>query len=455
MTLTRADFGDGFTWGVASAAFQVEGAWNTDGKTPSVWDEAVRRGRVRGGTVALDGIDAFHRLDEDLDLIAGMGVNANRFSISWPRVMGDGRGPWNDAGGAYYDRLIDGCLARGLEPWLTVHHWDLPLALQREGGWARRGIVEDFAQFAEQVARRYGDRVTNWMVFNEPLSVLGHIAGGIHGRLGPHPMEALASLHHMNLACAEAGRRMREVLPSSAKVGTTNVFTLAAPFDGADLRLRRAQRALEALLLDSFLDPAAGLGYPFDDSPFLRPMRRYVQPGDLEFARFDYDFMGVQYYGPVPMRSIPVIGGIPVPTLRTAEANVRSATAIPVEPRGLLELLRRYKDHPACRRFVLTESGFGMNDRLVDGAVHDDLRIWFARTHLDAVRTAMAEGVPVDGFFQWSYADNIEWVLGRTARFGVVYIDYEDDFRRIPKDSYRWFQQLLTGDRAPSVVTDA
>ena len=140
--LSRDQFGDDFTWGVASAAFQVEGAWDADGKRPSVWDDAGHAGRIRGGPVGDDAIDTYHRLDEDLDLIAGLGVDANRFSISWPRVYGDGRGPWNPAGGDYYDRLIDGCLERGLEPWLTVHHWDLPSALQREGGWTRRGIVQ-------------------------------------------------------------------------------------------------------------------------------------------------------------------------------------------------------------------------------------------------------------------------------------------------------------------------
>ncbi|MCB1262367.1 MAG: family 1 glycosylhydrolase, partial [Acidimicrobiales bacterium] len=289
MTLRRADFGEDFTWGVASAAFQIEGAWDVDGKRPSVWDEACRNGRVRDGLVCLDAIDAFHRSDEDLDLIAGLGVDANRFSINWPRVYGDGRGPWNEAGGAYYDRVIDGCLARGVEPWVTVHHWDLPLALQREGGWTRRGIVDDFAAFAEEVARRYGDRVKHWMVFNEPLSVVGHIAAGIHGRIGPHPMAALASLHHMNLACAEAGRRMRAVLGAEASIGTTNVFSLGAPFDATGSQ-RRMQRAIEALTVDAFLDPAAGRGYPFDDSPFLRPLRRYVRDGDLEAAAFDYDF---------------------------------------------------------------------------------------------------------------------------------------------------------------------
>ena len=445
MTIRTADFGEDFTWGVASAAWQVEGAWNTDGKRPSVWDEATLRGRVRGGLVALEGSDAFYRLDEDLDLLQAMGVTANRFSVSWPRVYGDGRGPWIDKGGEYYDRLVDGCLSRGIEPWLTVHHWDLPQALWLEGGWTRRGIVEDFAAFAEQVALRFGDRVKNWMVFNEPLSVMGHIAGGIfEDRLGPRPLKALQSMHHMNLACAEAGRRMRAALPEGHKIGTTNVFTLCAPFDATG-RLKKAQRTLEALTVDAFLDPAGGLGYPFEESVFLRPLKRYVQDGDLEACAFDYDFMGVQYYGPTPMKSVPLVGGLPVPSLRGAEANVKSTTSIPVEPKGLTEILRRYQHHPACRRFVITESGFGGFDRKDrEGRVRDDLRVWYARTHLEALRDAMDEGIPVDGFFQWSYADNIEWVFGREGRYGVIFVDYDDDFRRIPKDSYRWFQQLLT-----------
>jgi beta-glucosidase len=445
MALTRSDFGDDFTWGVASAAFQVEGAWDLDGKRPSVWDEACRTGRVRGGEACLDGIDAYHRIDEDLDLIAGLGVGANRFSISWPRVYGDGRGPWNAAGAAYYDRLIDGCLERGLEPWVTVHHWDLPLALEREGGWLRRGIVEDFAAFAEQVASHFGDRVKHWMVFNEPLSVTGFVAGGTHTRRGPHPMQALATMHHINLACAEAGRRMRAALGDDAQIGTTNVFTLGHPYDATGPR-RRFQRAFEALLVDAFLDPAAGLGYPFDDSPLLRPLRRYLHDGDTEAAAFDYDFMGVQYYGPFPVQPAPLLGGIPSLKVRGAEANVRSAVGVPVDADGLLEVLRRYATHPACKRLVITECGFGMHDRLEPGVdrVRDDLRTWFTRTHLEAARQAVAEGIPLDGWFQWSYADNIEWVLGRGPRFGLVYVDYDDDFRRIPKDSYRWFQQLLT-----------
>ena len=170
-------------------------------------------------------------------------------------------------------------------------------------------------------------------------------------------------------------------------------------------------------------------------------MKRYIEDGDLDDVVFDYDFMGVQYYGPIPFKKSPIprLGGYPVPSLRDAEVNVRSAVGLPVEPKGLLVVLRRYQDHPACRRMIITESGFGAQDRLVDGRVRDDVRIWYLRNHLEAVLEAQAEGIGVDGFFHWSYADNIEWVLGRGPRFGLVYIDYEDDYRRIPKDSAAWF----------------
>jgi beta-glucosidase len=444
--MKRSDFGDDFVWGVASAAFQIEGAWDVDGKRPSVWDEAGRRGRIRGGAVGNDAIDFYHRYEDDLDLVQGLGVDANRFSINWPRVYGDGRGPWNDKGGDFYDRVIDAGLERGLEPWVTVHHWDMPLALQQEGGWARRGIVEDFADFAEAVAVRYGDRVKEWMIFNEPFSVVGHILTGIHTRYGPHLAEALKSIHHINLACAEAGRRMRAVLGDDARIGTTNVFTVAAPFDHDDEKLRRSQQALEALFVGVYIDPPAGLGYPFEATRLLRPMQRWIEDGDLDDVVFEYDFMGVQYYGPIPFRRSPIpgIGGLPWPSLKDAEINIKSAVGLPVEPKGLLEVLRRYQDHPACKHMVITESGFGAQDRMVDGRIRDDVRIWYLRQHLDAVLQAQAEGIEVGGFFHWSYADNIEWVLGQGPRFGLFHVDYENDLARTPKDSAHWFRDLLT-----------
>jgi beta-glucosidase len=284
------------------------------------------------------------------------------------------------------------------------------------------------------------------MIFNEPLSVLGHILTGIHSRYGPHLVEALKSIHHINLACAEAGRRMRSVLGDDARIGTTNVFTVAAPFEHENEKLRRSQDALEALLVGAFVDPPGGLGYPFEATRILRPMQRWIEDGDLDDVVFDYDFMGVQYYGPIPFRRSPIpgFGGFPVPSLKDAEINIKSAVGLPVEPKGLLEVLRRYKDHPACKHMVITESGFGAQDRMVDGRIRDDVRIWYLRQHLDAVLQAQAEGIEVGGFFHWSYADNIEWVLGQGPRFGLFHVDYENDFARTPKDSAHWFRALLT-----------
>lgn len=443
--MRRSDFGEDFTWGVASAAFQIEGAPDADGKKSSIWDEMARTGRIAGdGGDA--GIDFYHRYPEDIDLIAGLGFGANRISLSWPRLMGNGREPMNDKGAEFYDRVIDATLEAGMEPWVTVHHWDLPLALWREGGWTRRGIIEDFAAFAELCAQRFGDRVGKWMVFNEPASVAGHLLLGIHGRRGLHVDKTFRSVHHINLACAEAGRRMRASLPAGAEIGTTNVMSVAHPYETTDRRTARRKRAIEAIAIDVHLDPAGGRGYPFGASRAMALMKRHIEPGDLDVAQFEYDFMGVQCYGPlVSLRNVPLLGPVPTMTVPDAEARVSSAIGIPQDADALLWTFRKYRDHPAAKRMVVTEAGYGGQDRLEQGnRVRDDIRIWVYRRNLEAVLTAKSEGIDIDGFFAWSYADNVEWVLGRRPRFGIVYTDYDDDFRRVPKDSAKWFQRLLT-----------
>lgn len=442
--MQRADFGDDFTWGVASASFQIEGAPHADGKRPSIWDEMVRLDRV-AGQGGDQGIQFYDRYPEDLALISELGFDANRISLSWPRLMGDGRDPWNAKGAAFYDRVIDRMLELGLEPWVTVHHWDLPLALWNEGAWTRRGIIDDFAAFAEKCAEHFGDRVKHWMVFNEPFSVIASVVAGMHERRGPHPGKALRSVHHMNLACAEAGRRMRAVLGDDAQIGTTNVMSVVHPYEPTDERTAKRKRALEALMVDIFLDPAGGLGYPFEATKLLAPLKRHILDGDLEAATFRYDFMGVQYYGPlVGLRQVPLLGPTPLLSVPDGEVRIRSEVGVPLDPEGLLWTLRKYAHHPAADRLVITEGGFGCQDRLVDGRVRDDIRIWSYRRHLEVVLEARADGIPIDGYFAWSYADNIEWYLGRRPRFGLVYVDYDDDYRRIPKDSARWFQSLLT-----------
>lgn len=441
--MQRSAFGDDFTWGVASAAYQVEGAWDLDGKRPSVWDEVGRRGRVAGGRVGDEAIDFYHRYPEDIALIDELGFGAKRFSLSWPRLFGDGRGPLNPKGADFYDRVIDTCLEHGVEPWVTVHHWDLPLALHQEGGWGRRGIVEEFAAYAAACAERFGDRVRKWMVFNEPGSVASHLFIGGYDRRRLYPVRTLRCVHHMNLASAEAGRRMRTALPEGAEIGTTHIVTLARPYAPRDERTARRKAAIEALTTDMFVDPAGGLGYPFEKNRLLRLMEPAIRDGDLQDATFRYDFLGVQYYGPITLRPVPVVGPVPTFSVPNPEVKLRSDIGIPADPEGLYWALHKFRDHPAAGRLVVTEAGLGLQDRLVDGEVNDDVRIWYLREHLRWVLRAKEDGIPVDGFFHWSYADNVEWFFGRRPRFGLVFIDYDDDLRRIPKASARWFQGFL------------
>jgi beta-glucosidase len=444
--MQAADFGEHFTWGVASAAFQIEGAWNADGKAPSVWDEVARRGRMAGGRVSDDAIDFYHRYADDIALIATLGFTANRLSLSWPRILGAGAGPPNQAGIDFYNRVIDCCLEHGLQPWVTLFHWDLPLELHRRGGFANRAIVDLFADYASVCARAFGDRVKHWMVFNEPNSVAGHLLIGVHDRWGLHLGKTLRSVHHMNLAIAAAARRLRHDLPSGARLGTTLATMPMHPFDPTDGWRRRAHAAYDALFHRIFADPLGGLGYPWEATPLLRWLRPAIAEGDDDRLPFRFDFLGVQYYAPIHIRRAPIPGlwGVPSFWMKDAKPVVRCEVGWFAHPPGFMRVLQRYATHPIADRLVVTENGIGVHDDLQDGRVHDEIRIWYYRTHLEVVRAAIRQGLPVDGYFCWSYADNIEWLLGRRPRLGLVYIDYENGLRRYPKDSALWFRDLLS-----------
>ncbi|MCC5951866.1 MAG: family 1 glycosylhydrolase [Acidimicrobiia bacterium] len=448
--MQRDDFGKDFTWGVASAAWQIEGAWNAHGKSPSVWDHAGHRRRVRGGAKVGDrGIDFFHRYPEDIGLIAELGFAASRFSLSWPRIIPEGTGAPNPSGLAFYDRVIDTCLEHGIEPWLTLYHWDLPLCLHERGGWANRDVIDWFADYAAVCAEAFGDRVTHWMVCNEPNMHALQILVGIFDRFGLHLRRYFTSVHHLNMAIAEAGRTLSALLPADAKVGTTHQTAPMHPFHPTSPLRRAGHDALDALCNGMFLEPLGGRGYPFAASSLLR---RYLAPAvrgdDLDALSHRFDFLGIQYYYPPHVVPAPVPGlwAVPSPVPPRSYPKVRTSLGWPVEPRGLSEVLRRYSGHPVADRLVVTENGAAFPDTVVDGRVHDDLRIWYYRSHLAEVLAAQREGVPVDGYFCWSYADNVEWALGRTPRFGLVHIDYDDDFRRTPKDSARWFARFLAGE---------
>lgn len=450
----RDEFGTDFTWGVASAAWQIEGAWDAADKTPSIWDHAGHHHKVAGGAVGDIAIDFAHRYPEDLGLVASLGFDAKRLSLSWPRIIPGGTGRRSEAGIEFYREILETCRARGLEPWVTLYHWDLPRSLHERGGWSNRDVVEWFADYAEVATEALGDLVTHWMVANEPsMHALHHLLGFFDRT--PSLARYVRVAHHQNLAIAEAGRRMRRVLGPDAVIGTTHA-SMPIWIDNPDTAwAKRAERAWDAIMNRIFLDPIGGLGYPWGEAPIIdRTLRKLVRSGDEAAATHRFDFLGVQYYQPQVVTRVPIPGvwALPIPPRRPPKGfePIKTSMGWVVQPSGLGRILRRLADHPIADRLVVTENGTSVEDTLThdpDGTrrVHDSLRTWYYRTHLAEVARAIADGVRIDGYFAWSYADNIEWVLGRRPRFGLVHIDYDDDLRRTPKDSALWFQRLLAG----------
>ncbi|MCU1454550.1 MAG: beta-galactosidase [Acidimicrobiales bacterium] len=441
--LARGQFGDEFTWGVAHAAYQVEGAWDADGKGPSIWDTFTHRPRtVRDRSNGDVACDFYHRYAGDTALVKRLGFGAQRFSISWPRVLPDGTGRVNRAGLDFYSRVVDACLERGVEPWVTLYHWDLPEALQRRGGWANRDIVDWFGEYVGVVADALGDRVRHWMIFNEPCSftLVGHLAGQ-HAPGVRSLRKFLAAVHHVNLAQAAGARVLRDSL-DDADVGTTHIVTPSRML-GTTRRHQRAARSLDALLNRAHLEPNFGLGYPIADCPLLRGIRRYQRDGDDKAVLVDWDFIGVQYYTRL------LVHPLPVPLLHALPRYGRdfrryeiTATGWEVQPDGLHEALTKVHAYGKVSRIYVTENGAAFPDHLVGDRIHDDRRTAFYRDHLEQVRRAQSDGVPVHGYFCWSLLDNFEWAEGFGPRFGLVYTEFATQ-RRIIKDSGRWFQEFL------------
>jgi len=459
---TAQDFGPDFTWGVATASYQIEGAWNLDGKGPSIWDTFTHgrglgglRSRIAGGATGDEACDFYHRYPTDLALVPEMGFGAKRFSISWPRVLPEGTGRINPAGIDFYSRVVDRCLELGVEPWVTLYHWDLPQALQDRGGWANRDVVEWFGEYVGVVADALGDRVRNWMVVNEPLSfvlvgnLLGEHAPGLHSR-----SKFLASMHHVNLAQAEGARVLRD-RATEPVVGTSHYLADIAA-TGTSAAHRHATRAADAFINRAYIEPNLGLGYPLADCGFLKPIEKYQKDGDETSIQVDWDFLGVQYYTRLKALLAPIPGMWTLPMFgRDHTSYDITATGWEVNPTGLHDVIMSMHAYGRFPRFVVTENGAAYPDDLIGdpgstdpGAslrVADQRRVHFYQRHLAEVLRAQRDGAPVDGYFAWSLMDNFEWADGYGPRFGLVYVDYPTQ-RRVVKDSGRWFQRLLTTD---------
>lgn len=434
--LTRRDFPQGFTFGVATSSFQIEGATSEDGRGPSIWDTFCREtGRVRDGSNGDVACDHYHRWEEDLDLIAALGVDAYRFSVAWPRIQPTGSGPALTAGLDFYDRLTDGLLARGVEPHVTLYHWDLPQTLQDAGGWVNRDTAHRFAEYAGLVAGRLGDRVRSYATLNEPWcsSILSYLIGEHAPGLRDRRL-ALAAAHGLLLGHGLAVPEIRRHAPGS-QVGIVLNLTPQTPLsdDAGDVQ---AARLADGMANRLFLDPLLRGEYPQDVFEAAGEDAPEVQPGDLETIGAACDFMGVNYYsrGVVGAQGAAVPEGAPVTDMGWE-----------VYPQGLTELLVRLKtDYPTLPPLMITENGSAYADRLENGAVHDPERVAYLQTHLGALLDAVQAGVDLRGYFAWSLMDNFEWAWGYEKRFGLVYVDYATQ-ERVLKDSARWYQDFLSG----------
>jgi beta-glucosidase len=442
--LHKNQFGDDFLWGVSTAAFQIEGAHDADGKGSSIWDVFTsQKGRVKNGHHALTACDFYNSYQNDIDLISQLNIPNFRFSISWPRIMPTGIHPVNQAGIDYYNKIIDSLLEQGIEPWVTLYHWDLPHALEVKGGWTNRESVAWFSDYVEICAKHFGDRVKNWMVINEPSVFTG--AGyflGIHAPGKKGITNYLKAMHHVTLATAVGGKILREKVPD-ANIGTTFSCTHIEPFSQSQKDIEAANR-VDTLLNRTFIEPILGMGYPQKDLAVLKKLNNYIKEDDLNNLAFDFDFIGLQCYTREVVKAsllTPYIGA----ELISAEKRNVIATDMgwEVYPPALYHILKRFNSYEGIRKIIITENGAAFPDTVTNGKVYDIKRTHFIQDHLEQILKAKEEGLNVDGYFVWSLTDNFEWAEGYNARFGLIHVDFETQKRTI-KQSGLWFGEFLS-----------
>jgi beta-glucosidase len=443
-----------FLWGAATAAYQIEGATREDGRGTSIWDTfSGTPGRVRNGDTGNIAADHYHRFEQDVALMAELGLRAYRFSIAWPRIQPDGRGPALQRGLDFYRRLVDCLLDHGIEPWVTLYHWDLPQVLEDEGGWPNRDLAERFADYAALVYGALHDRVGYWTTLNEPwCSAFVGYASGRHAPGVRDRALAFRAAHHLLLGHGRAVQAMRAISDSNQIGITLNLYPVAAATsEPADLD---AARRIDGLQNRLFLDPILRHAYPED---VLQQVEQaagldHLDPEDEALIATPIDFLGVNYYqrhvvaaGPAGPAAKPEATEYPTAedVLFVPQDGPRTANGWSVDASGLLDLLlwlhRSYPPTP----LAVTENGAAFNDYAdPDGRVHDDERVRFLDGHFRAAHQAIAQGVDLRGYFVWSLLDNFEWAEGYSKRFGIVHVDYPSQ-RRLLKDSAHWYRDVI------------
>ena len=442
-------FPEGFQWGTATASYQIEGAWDADGKGESVWDcFSHTPGKVSEGHTGDVACDHYHRYAEDVKLMKSLGMTSYRFSIAWPRIQPTGSGPANPKGLDFYSKLVDALLEEGIRPFPTLYHWDLPQALEDAGGWPARDTAARFAEYAGLVARALGDRVSDWMIFNEPnvFTLLGY-GIGIHAPGRRDFPAMMRATHVVNLAQGEAFRALRAAVPKSRIGGAWN-FNTFEPADPGSEKDRDAARRHELFWNAWFVDPALRGSYP-DAFPAGVPLEAMgVESGDLEKTRAAFDFIGINHYARQIVSTtepgMGLEGGLPG-QVRGGEEGAKTEFGWEVWPKGFHDVVMwAWKEY--ALPIVITENGCCYNDGPdSSGRVNDTRRIDFYRGYLGELLRAIGEGADVRGYHAWTLMDNFEWAEGYTKRFGLVHVDFETQKRAV-KESGRWYGKVAASN---------
>jgi len=442
--LNKNQFGEDFLWGVSTAAFQIEGAHDADGKGSSIWDVFTsQKGKIKNGHHAITACDFYNSYQDDINLIKELNIPNFRFSISWPRIMPTGNHPINQAGIDYYNKIIDSLLASGIEPWITLYHWDLPHALEVKGGWTNRESVSWFKEYVEICVQYFGDRVKNWMVINEPSVFTG--AGyflGIHAPGKRGITNYLKAIHHVTLATAAGGKIIRNRIPQ-ANIGTTFSCTHIEPATENQKDIEAAKR-VDTLLNRTFIEPILGLGYPQKDLPVLKKLNNYILEDDLKNLDFDFDFIGLQCYTREIVKYSLLTPYIGAELVSAEKRNVISTDmGWEVYPPALYHILKKFNEYNGIRKIIITENGAAFPDTVTNDKVYDIKRTHYIQDHLEQILKAKKDGLNVDGYFVWTLTDNFEWAEGYNARFGLIHVDFETQKRTI-KNSGFWFKDFLS-----------
>jgi len=439
---SKQDFGEGFRWGVSLAAYQVEGAHEADGRGLSIWDKfSNRKNRIKDGSNGNVACEFYYRYEEDIALAKSLNLSHFRFSISWTRILPDGIGEVNQLGLDFYNRLIDCCLKYDLEPWVTLYHWDLPQALEKQGGWTSRIVVNAFIKFADVCSKSFGDRVKKWIVMNEPSTFtgMGYLVGYYApGRFGIN--NYLPAVHHATLCQAEGARMIRRNLPN-ATIGTSISCSYISPSSDNPKQIAAARR-VDALLNRLHIEPILGMGYPVKDLPVLEQIEKYFHPYDEELIKFDFDFIGIQNYFSLVAYNNPLIPYLQAFVVPFKKLNrPLTSNGWEVHPEGMYRILKQFSAYP-IKELIVTENGAAFHDRVEGNQVHDKRRLQYIQSYLGEVLRAKQEGVNIGGYFVWTLMDNFEWRAGFRSRFGLVYTDFVQQ-TRIIKDSGLWIRDFL------------